>query len=64
MEFKLTERIYIFAVKFNKIDYIVEERERGAEGDNKMYTAKRKDGTAMTNVEVNALIKQFKLEQQ
>jgi hypothetical protein len=62
MEFKLIERIYIFAVRFNKIDYIIEEKEQ--EGGRKMYTAKRKDGTAMTNMEVNALIKQFKLEQQ
>jgi hypothetical protein len=64
MEFKLRERIYIFDVKFNQIGYIIEERECGTEGGDKMYTAKRKDGKTMTTMEVNALIKQFKLEQQ
>jgi hypothetical protein len=51
-------------VKFNQIGYIIEERECGTEGGDKMYTAKRKDGKTTTTMEVNALIKQFKLEQQ
>lgn len=61
MEIKIVKTISFYNVKYSGCDYEIEE-ERG-EGDEKMYRAVKKDGTTMTNTEVDSLIEQFKMEQ-